>query len=68
MDEKCEVYIRAVRLEEMEEEEDIEVGSMPPPRPITNLRAVSVGMAAALVIITQGIGLSTVSSSKPRFN
>lgn len=59
LDEKNEIYMKAVAMEEGEEdEEDVESGI--PPRPITNVASIKVGLAIILVIVTQLAGIAVV--------
>jgi hypothetical protein len=59
LDEKNEIYMKAIAMEEGDEdEEDVEAGI--PPRPITNVASVKVGLAVILVIVTQIAGIANV--------
>jgi hypothetical protein len=50
--------MKAVAMEEGEEDEDVESGI--PPRPITNVASIKVGLAMILVIVTQLAGIANV--------
>jgi hypothetical protein len=59
LDEKNEIYMKAVAMEEgNEDEEDVESGV--PPRPITNVASIKVGLAIILVIVAQIAGIANV--------
>lgn len=65
LDEKHEVYSKAVALEEGGEEEETAVdleGNLAP-RPIHRIHAFKISLAIMLVILTQSIGVSRVSFS-----
>lgn len=62
LDEKNEIYMKAVAMEEGDEDDqDIESGL--PPRPITNVASIKVGLAMILVIVTQMAGIANVRCS-----
>ena len=59
LDEKNEIYMKAVAMEEGDEDEE-EVESGVPPRPITNVASLKIGLAMILVIVTQIAGIANV--------
>jgi hypothetical protein len=65
LDEKHEVYSKAVALEEGTEEDEIPVdleGNLAP-RPVHRIHAFKISIAIMLVILTQSLGVSRVSSN-----
>jgi hypothetical protein len=59
LDEKNEIYMKAVAMEEGDEDEE-EVESGIPPRPITNVASFKIGLAMILVVVTQIAGVANV--------
>ena len=63
LDEKNEVYIKAVALEEADgDDEDLEKGL--PPRPTNRMHTVKISLAIMLVILTQTLGVAKVPTPR----
>lgn len=63
LDEKHEVYSKAVALEEgtVEDDTPVDLEGNLPPRPAHRIHAVKISLAIMLVILTQSLGVSRVS-------
>lgn len=60
LDEKNEVYMKAVALEEGQEDESTDLEANQAPRPQARLHTLKISIAIMLVIITQSLGVSKV--------
>lgn len=63
IDEKHEVYVRAMRFEDGYEDSDEEMAAAPP-RPLPLTHAIIVGLAMVLVMVVFGLSVSTVCIDK----
>lgn len=61
IDEKNEIYSKAVALEEGVEEEDNDLEADLPPRPVARVHCFKISLAIMLVIVSQILGVSKVS-------
>lgn len=62
IDEKDEVYRRAIKVEEGEGEGEEDIEGKQPVRPVLRVHSLRIGVVMILVILTQSVGVSKVSS------
>jgi hypothetical protein len=62
LDEKNEIYMKAVAMEEGDDEDDVDLEAELPPRPVARIHTVKISSAIVLVVASQFLGISKVSS------
>jgi hypothetical protein len=72
IDEKNEVYKRAIEVEEGKEDDDADVEGNQPARPVLRVHSVRIGLVMILVLVTQSLGIARVceffSANRKRYN
>jgi hypothetical protein len=63
IDEKNDVYRRAIQVEEGEDDEDSDLEAAQAPRPELRLHSVRIGLVMILVVLTQSLGVSKVRNN-----
>jgi hypothetical protein len=61
LDEKNDIYMKALALEEGNGEDDIDLEKELPPRPVARIHTLNVSTAIILVLVTEFLGISKVS-------
>jgi hypothetical protein len=61
LDEKNEVYMKAVAMEEGNDEDELDPESAVPARPTLRMHALRSGLVMILVIVSQSLGVAKVS-------